>query len=446
MSRIARVEELVSCTPEGFARLTRNLEAEWLEQALARVHGDARMRRRKMPVDRAVWVVIAIALFEDLSIESVVHRLGLSLPDGDGAKEISKGALPLARRRLGAEPMEVLLELTGKHWGLRSAEAHRWRGLSVLGVDGSHLRIPDTAENEEEFGRPGSGPRGVAGYPQVRVAGLLALRSHVLVALAAGGINVGELTLAQELWPKVPDRSVTIVDRLYLSWHLLWNLRRQGEERHWLVRAKSNLRWRTVKKLGRGDELVEVEVPRALRKKKPEMPEKLTVRVLTYQAKGFRVQRLITSLLDPLEYPKAEVVALYHERWELEIGYDEIKTHMLERKETLRSKTPEGIRQELAGIGVAYNLVRVEMERVADQVGLPPTRFSFRESLLSMREFFQVAGAISPGLLPKRMNRLESDLKLHVLPRRRPRRYRRQVKIKMSNYPRNPGRSGDAPN
>ncbi|MCD6497779.1 MAG: transposase [Deltaproteobacteria bacterium] len=39
-----------------------------------------------------------------------------------------------------------------------------------------------------------------------------------------------------------------------------------------------------------------------------------------------------------------EVAGLYHECWELELGYDEIKTHMLERQEALRSKNPEGIR------------------------------------------------------------------------------------------------------
>ena len=41
----------------------------------------------------------------------------------------------------------------------------------------------------------------------------------------------------------------------------------------------------------------------------------------------------------------AEIIALYHERWELELGFDEIKTHTLEREETLRSRTPERIRQ-----------------------------------------------------------------------------------------------------
>ena len=86
---------------------------------------------------------------------------------------------------------------------------------------------------------------------------------------------------------------------------------------------------------------------------------------------------LLTSLLDPEEYPAAEIVALYHERWEIELGYDEIKTHMLARQETIRSKTPQGVRQEIWGIAIAYNLVRLEMERAADEAKVEPTRISF---------------------------------------------------------------------
>jgi hypothetical protein len=74
-------------------------------------------------------------------------------------------------------------------------------------VDGTTLRIADTPENEERFGRPGSSPkRGRAGYPQLRVVALMVLRSHLLASVSLGGWSQGEITLAQALWPKVPDR------------------------------------------------------------------------------------------------------------------------------------------------------------------------------------------------------------------------------------------------
>ncbi|HEU5303425.1 MAG TPA: transposase [Gemmatimonadales bacterium] len=73
----------------------------------------------------------------------------------------------------------------------------------------------------------------------------------------------------------------------------------------------------------------------------------------------------MTSLLDPARYPAAELVALYHERWEQELGYDELKTELLEREEALRSQRPATIAQELWGLLLVYNLVRLAMPRAA---------------------------------------------------------------------------------
>ena len=131
-----------------------------------------------------------------------------------------------------------------------------------------------------------------------------------------------------------------------------------------------------------------------------------------------------------------EIAALYHERWELEHGFDELKTHTLEREETLRTRTPERVHQELWGLAVAYNLVRVEMERVANRADVSPCRISYRHALLLVRGFWLTAWATSPGNLPSRLDALHNELALLILPLRRPRTYPRAVKIKMSSYPR----------
>jgi len=120
------------------------------------------------------------------------------------------------------------------------------------------------------------------------------------------------------------------------------------------------------------------------------VPAVWKVRAVRYQRKGFPPSTLLTSLLEPVAYPAEELIALYHERWELEVGYDEIKTHLLEREEAIRSKTPSGVRQELWGIGLAYNLVRLEMERAADEVGAPPSRISFVNALALIRNAWLV--------------------------------------------------------
>jgi hypothetical protein len=143
---------------------------------------------------------------------------------------------------------------------------------------------------------------------------------------------------------------------------------------------------------------------------------------------------LLTSLRDPREFPRTEIIALYHERWELELGYDEIKTEMLQRQETIRSRKPDGVRQELWGILLAYNLIRLEMASIAEEAKVVPTRISFIDALRLIRDEWSWLSVTSPGAIPKRIAALRSNVKRYVLPPRRARSYPRAVKVKMSGY------------
>lgn len=440
------LKDVLAFTPQAFVGLATHLRPEWFLEALAAHHdhkAQAAMRRRKLPLDRALWLPIAMGLFRDRSIHEVVEHLDLAIPKPGPRRGVAASAVPQARARLGAEPVQHLFELTAERWGMRAAASDRWRGLSLFGLDGTCLRIADTPENEAAFGRPGTG-RASSGYPQVRLVGLMALRSHALAGMSVGGYKAAELALVEPLWAKLPDRSLTVVDRGFLSWWPLHQLQQRGAERHWLIRARARLNWTEVKRLGPGDYLVDIDADSA-RRRHPEMPKTIRARVLSYQVKGHRPQKLITSMLEPDKYPAKEVVELYHERWELELGYDELKTHMLEREESLRSRTPEGVLQEIAGIGIAYNLVRVEMARVAAELDVAPTRISFRHALVMIRNFSLAAWSTSPGAIPRRLGSLDLDFRLLLLPpRRAERRYPRHVKIKMSGYARNRGKSARA--
>lgn len=278
----------------------------------------------------------------------------------------------------------------------------------------------------------------------------MALRSHLIAAASFGpckGKKSGESSLAQQLWPQLPDGSLVIMDKGFTDYGLLYRLNHDAEGsvigKHWLIRAKNNLRMKTIEVFGPGDELVELSINYRARKEDPTLPKKMVVRAIRYQIEGYRPQTLLTSLVDTKQYPPKEVAALYHERWEIEIGYDEVKTHLLEREEALRSKKAEGIRQEIWGILLAYNIVRREMLEVAEAAGVPPIRVSFRHSVQLIRLFCLVeAWACAPGNLPKRLASFhETMASLLILPeRRRKRRYKRHVKIKMSAYKRNPGK------
>jgi hypothetical protein len=311
------------------------------------------------------------------------------------------------------------------------------------------LRIPDSDENRAHFGGQSAGTkgRGPSAYPLVRVAALMALRSHLLGAVSFGPFENGEYTYAADLWSSLPDNSLTVVDRNFFSAGVLIPLARDGQNRHWLIRAKKNNRWKLIRELGRYDALVEFQVSSEARRKDPTLPKTWQVRAIQYQRKGFRPQILLTSLLDVEAYPTAEIVRLYHERWEIELGYDEIKTEMLDREEAIRSHTIKGVRQELWGIFLAYNLIRLEMERIADEAQVDPMRISFVTSLRYIRdEWFWLCGTRSPGAIPKHLRAMREDIKRFILPlRREDRVYPRAVKIKMSNYPLNRRRLNGKP-
>jgi hypothetical protein len=307
----------------------------------------------------------------------------------------------------------------------------------LYGVDGTTIRLPDSKENREHFGSQRGRENTLSGYPLARLVTLMALRAHLIAATSFGPYD-DERKYARELWPQVPAGSLLIVDRNFLAANILLPLTLAGTNRHWLTRATTRTKWKALKKLGKGDDLVEVETSREARQANPDLPREWPMRAITYRRPGFRPQTLLTSLLDAKAFPADELRALYHERWEIELGFDEVKTDMLEREETIRSKTPKGMMQELWAIGLAYNLIRLEMDRIAEHAALPPSRISFVASLRFIRdEWMWAATTQAPGTLPRKLLRLREQILHFILPPRRSERtFPRAVKLKMSNYDR----------
>lgn len=424
--------------PAEFGRFRQHIDPAWIGEALAAT-GTASVRRRRLPAEQVVWMVLGMALMRNESIDRVVAMLDLALPDPDDTTA-AKSGIAQARKRLGDEPMEYLFATTAERWAHQSADRHRWRGLALYGLDGTTIRVPDSKENWGAFGgQCGNGMRNGSAYPQVRLVAVMALRSHLLAAAYFGEYATAETTYARPFWNELPDDSLTIIDRAYLIADDLCALVRSGENKHWLVPAKSTSRLRKVKKLGPGDWSVEVELSEATRKKYPELPIVVLARAITYRKRGFPKRTLLTSLGDAKCYPAREIIALYHERWELELGYDEIKTHLLARQEAIRSRTPVGVRQEIWGILTAYNLVRLEMEHAADEAEVEPSQMSFVNAVALIRYCWLVSTTppLAPGRIPERLLDLRRQLKLLVLPpRRTERRAPREVKIKMSKWKR----------
>lgn len=420
--------------PDSFSQFAEHLDPAWVEAALSAT-GVATMRRRRLPVEQVPWLVIGMALMRDRPISEVVAKLDLAMPK-PGKPTVAPSAISPARDRLGESPMAWLFAHSANHWGHKSADSARWRGLAIYGVDGTTLRVPDSQENREHFGLASGGHRGPSGYPLVRVVGLMALRSHELAAASFGPYSKGEHHYAADLWPCVPEHSLVLMDRGFWSAGILLPLQEGAPERHWLVRAKSDMGGRRIKRLSAKQELREFLVSSKARAKNPSLPHNFVARVIHYQRKGFRPQKLITSLLDPEKYPRTEVVALYHERWEIELGYGEIKTDMM-ASIPLRSKSVDRVRQEMWGLLIAYNLIRLEIARIADEADVPPTRISFVMVYRMIVDEWLWSALASPGAIPRHLRDLRASVTSFIIPPRRPKRsYPRAVKVKMSNYAR----------
>jgi len=411
-----------------------SIDPDWIETALTAT-GTATIRRRRLPAEQVLWLVVGMGIMRDQPLTEIVATMDLALPGGRGVR-VAPSAIVQARNRLGDDPVRWLFERTAAEWAHASARRLAWRRLAVYGADGTTLRVPDSTENREHFGGQKCRGDSVSGYPLARLVTLMALRSHILVGARFGPYGTDERTYASELWNLIPAQSLTVLDRNYLNAKTLIGIERMGGERYWLTRATKVSKWTRLKKLASGDELVEMTVSHQARAQDPTLPTMWKMRAIKYKRRGFRPQTLLTSLVDARRYPAAEIVALYHERWEIELGYNEVKRIMLDREETTRSKSPRGVAQELWGLALAYNLVRLEAERLADEIGLPPTRISFTAALTLVENALRFWSLENAGRTPDRLRKLRADLAHFVLPERRERSYPRAVKIKMSHYDR----------
>jgi hypothetical protein len=133
-------------TSHAWPNLIKHFDPVWVDEALVATD-TATIRRRRLPAEQTVWLVLGMAVMRDLPIAAVARQLDIALPAADGSRTVASSALSQARTRLGPDPMEWLYLRTAEEWAHRSAGADRWRGLALYGVDGTTLRVADSVEN-----------------------------------------------------------------------------------------------------------------------------------------------------------------------------------------------------------------------------------------------------------------------------------------------------------
>lgn len=417
-------ETLAKSPPGGFAQFEALIDAQWIEQAL-QATGKSSIRRRKLPAEHAVWLVIGLALYRHLPLWQVVKQLALTF---DGQDLPVPSASVQARQRLGADPLQHLFMLLTNAWG-RSQPA---KDLRVLAVDGVVWSAPDTPDNREELGSCAT-QHGPQPWPQVRAVCLLDTHSHELLDAQLAGVHSGELTLAASLRPL--DHSLTLFDRAYFSAAFLLGWHAGGAQRHWLMRAKDKLRHEVIEQLSPTDQLVRMPVSPRARQIDPSLPSHWQARLITVTVAG-KSRRFITSLLDHLAHPAAALAQTYRQRWEIELGFRDIKQSLQEGQPVLRSKQPELVKQEVWGLLIAYTLLRRCMHQMAVQANVEPQRISFHTAQYAILNILQFASLASAGTLPQQLALLMSQAHHFVLPPRRSERsYPREVKNRAHKFP-----------
>jgi hypothetical protein len=381
-----------------------------------------------------LWLVLGMALFRNESIGEVARRLNICAEGLANEELLARSALSQARQRLGEEPMKWLFKESAAVWGRERYSHDDWHGLQLFALDGALFRTQDTPELRAHFGSGNTSSTRQTPFPMLRLAALMNVRSHVLVDGAISPYRRGEIPLAQPLLDKLPNHSITLLDKGFFSANLLLGIAQSGEQRHWVIPERKRLVYEVVEDYGPGDRLVKMTVSPQARKANPQLPENWHARAVTYEVRG--ASKTVFTSLPASEYSAEQVAQLYHQRWEIELGFRDIKSSMQHNAITLRSKKVALVYQELWGLMLAYNVVRREASKAAQAHHRAPHEVSFKFAFeFIAAQLIVMAGALSPAHTPRRLGELRGSISnLFIEKRPRPSRPR-AVKISKTRYP-----------
>ena len=342
--------------------------------------GRGEQRSRLLPARLVVYYVMGLALFSSSSYEEVWRNLveGLSWQSGWAKqwKMPSKSAIFQARARLGVEPLAVLFERGCVPLATSDTPGAWYRGWRLVAIDGTTLDVADMPANDEAFGRPGAS-RGSSAFPQVRLVGFAECGTHAITGAAIGPYGDSEQALTRQLLGHLGPGMLCLADRGFAGFPLFRAAQATGADLVW--RARSNAVLPVLERFDDGSFASEIVAT----------PDKRTrtgvlgVRVIEYalddpgRPDTPERYRLITTITEAEAAPADELAALYAERWEIETALDELKTHQRGPKVVLRSKTPDGVLQEIYGYLCTHYAIRALMSTVADDQDLDPDRISF---------------------------------------------------------------------
>ncbi|MPM29930.1 IS4 family transposase ISCARN35 [bioreactor metagenome] len=341
--------------------------------------GVSTLRRRKLPLDFMVYYVVCLSLYSGVSLGEVqrclLEGMGWINPKLSRFYLSCKAGLSQARSRLGVLSLKHLFEAVCQPLATERTKGCWYRKWLLVSIDGSSLEVPDEKANDACFGRPPQS-RGRTAFPRLRFAALLELGTRAIIGAAMGSYRTGELTLTRELFPKLKRNMLCIVDRGFFGYRFYNDA--ISTPAAWLFRVRKDILFPCFERLPDGSFLSKIYASAKDRRREL---NGITVRVIEYRLNGIKGTQekyiLVTNILKWEEAPAIELAALYHERWEIETAYDEMKSHLSFTGGALRSKKPELVEQEFYGFLLAHYVIRNVMFQAAMRSDQDPDTLSF---------------------------------------------------------------------
>jgi hypothetical protein len=405
--------------------LTRIVPFEMVDAALAETRAVQR-RLRSLPSRVVVYLLLAAGLFAELGYGLVWARMTAGL-DGLAVAGPAPSALAAARRRVGVAPLRALFDLLrGPAAGLSRTGVY-WRGRLVCALDGTMMCCPDTAANLAVY-RRGGGNHGGTGYPMVRLLALVACGTRTIIAATFGTDQVGETSYVQDLLAALRPGMIVLADRNFGTAPMVSAVAGTGADL--LLRIKAGRRLPVCRRLADGSWISRMG--------------RATVRVIraeivitTSAGSRSEVYQLVTTLLDPdavTGHPASEIIALYHERWEIETAFLELKSTILGGR-VLRARTPAGAEQEIYALLVTYQALRIAIsDATLAHPDLDPDRASFTIALHAARDQLVAAAGVIADTVVDLVGQIGRQVLDHLMPARRARTNPRVVKRAISKY------------
>ncbi|MCA1681853.1 MAG: IS4 family transposase [Actinobacteria bacterium] len=375
--------------------------------------GKREQRSRLLPAHVVVYYVLALNLFFGEAYEEVMRQLanGLRFLGNwrDDWKVPTTSALSQARTRLGEAPMKLLFERIAVPMARAGTRGAWCAGLRVMALDGLVLDVPDTSANDGAFGRSGNATA-PSPFPQVRLVALGECGTHAVVDAAFGPVSTGEQTLAAQLITRFTAGMLVLADRNFYSYQAWQQACATGAALLWRVSA--NLTLPVLEWLPDGSYRSLVINPKIRGRRREALiaaakagadldpTQASAIRVVEYMIENRpgsgELFCLITTITDHELAPALDLAKAYHQRWEIELSFDEIETHQTGQSRVLRSKTPELVKQEIWSLLLTHYAIRHVMKDAADTVGTDPDDLSFIRSYRAIRRQVPNQAGFSP--------------------------------------------------